>query len=438
MFLPLKLMKSFVAVILYGALLLTDTNASAGVLVPALEDWELVEVEGRGTSASEAKQDAILEGVRRIVGTYIEQETEIRDRQLIEETIRTFTLSDQVRSEEVSRRFDGDDVVVVMRVEVIPKTIAAQLEKATASAVYMDSETLAAELELARESMDGKKEVLRRLFEDLPVKLGVARLVDRNGKVLDGQWDRKDLKNLPDGRVCLALQVQGYYDLTSYSERALPNILMALEAMCYRKTFTEITRKSSLKSWPGGYVIADTSDSRLFDSLRLALSDPNNFLFSLLTKRSKDGLRLGFTSYELPAELKPIAKILKQESCAKISLVDKAGKIINWSYWDWQALHKDSSKIIGSTIQVMGVSDEYWPSSSPLGSAKLGGGFKGGFSHTVYFFEPSFGYGGGIYGGNCDTTQVRVELIFTKEEFELIDRVVVEFVERVDEVERGF
>ena len=45
---------------------------------------------------------------------------------------------------------------------------------------------------------------------------------------------------------------------------------------------------------------------------------------------------------------------------------------------------------------------------------------------------------GGFYGGNCDTTQVRVELIFTKEEFELIDRVVVEFVERVDEVERGF
>ena len=35
-----------------------------------------------------------------------------------------------------------------------------------------------------------------RLFEDLPVKLGVARLIDRNGKVLDGQWDREDIKNL--------------------------------------------------------------------------------------------------------------------------------------------------------------------------------------------------------------------------------------------------
>ena len=105
-----------------------SSPASASVLALPQEEWETVEVEGRGASPSEAKQNAITEGIRRIVGEYIEQYTEIKDGEVVEDTIQAFTLSDQVRSEEVSRRFDGDDVVVVMRVDVIPKTIAEQVE----------------------------------------------------------------------------------------------------------------------------------------------------------------------------------------------------------------------------------------------------------------------------------------------------------------------
>ncbi len=395
--------------------------AAASVLALSQEEWITVEVEGRGASPSEAKQNAITEGVRRIVGEYIEQNTEIKDGEVVEDTIRAFTLSDQVRSEELDRRFDGDDVVVLMRVEVIPKTIAEQVEKAAASAVYIDSETLAAELDLARESMNAKKAVLRRLFEDLPVKLGVARLVDRNGKVLDGQWDREDFKNLSDGRVCVALQVQGYYDLTSYSQRALPNILMALEAMCVSKREYDVSlnnkeySQKNVISWPGRHEYYYRPGVNVN-------CDPNNFIFAIVTRRTKSGDRQALTCFELPLELKPEVLLLDQYSCAKISKIDKAGNVIDWTYESFKGYTfptRSRSSYVGSNLRVAGVDFLNGSSNSDHESSLYGGS-------GVIYFTPQMRLAGSYV---CDTGTVRTELVMEKDEFELIDRIVVEFVE---------
>ena len=107
--------------------------AAASVLALSEEEWITVEVEARA-SPSEAKQNAITEGVRRIVGEYIEYPPKSKT---VKWWMTHCVHPKRSGAKRVGSKFDGDDVMVLMQVEVIPKTIVEQVEKAAASGVHI-------------------------------------------------------------------------------------------------------------------------------------------------------------------------------------------------------------------------------------------------------------------------------------------------------------
>lgn len=215
------------------------STASTGsiLLQDESEDWVTVEVEGRGDSVKSATQDAIANGLRRIVGEYVTADTRIIDDELVEDVIKSFTVGQQVMSERIGKPdfADNGDIVVNMRISAQPREINAKFEKAAASAVYMDGESLAAEIEFAANNIQKQQQILIDLTRDLPARLLVARLVDRNGNpLLDGRPEKEDIKQLDDGRCVIGLNIQLYFDLASWYQRVEPRLREALSAMSIR------------------------------------------------------------------------------------------------------------------------------------------------------------------------------------------------------------
>jgi hypothetical protein len=204
----------------------------AGVLAQD-EDWVTVEVEGRGETVKAAIQDAIANGLRKIVGEYVTTETMVENDEIVEDLIRSFTVGQQVLTEPVGEpRFEGTTVVMVMKVSAEPREINAKFEKAAASAIYMDGETLAAELEFAANNLGKQREILEELVRELPARLLVARLIDREGRPIDaGRIPKEDIKRLPDGSHVVALNIECYFDLESWYRKVEPRLREALSAM---------------------------------------------------------------------------------------------------------------------------------------------------------------------------------------------------------------
>ncbi len=200
------------------------------------DDWVTVTVDGRGASVQEAMQDAITTGLRQIVGEYVTSSSTIKNDELVEDVIKSFTVGQQVKSEQVGNpKFEGATIVVTMKVSARPRELDATFEKAAASAIYMDGETLAAELAVAANNIERQKEILIELTRDLPARLLVTRMVDREGRPIDaGRIPKEDIKQLSDGGHIVALNLECYFDLESWYLKVEPRLREAMTAMALR------------------------------------------------------------------------------------------------------------------------------------------------------------------------------------------------------------
>ncbi len=173
------------------------------------DGWVTREVKGVGESLVKAKTDAVLTALRLIVGEFVRTEVKVTG-ETAEELIIAFSTADGVKSEQVGQpSFTPDGrVEVTMRVSVKPRQLVEMFEKEAQSAVFIDGETLAAEVAAARMNLDAQRALMRKLFTDLPLKLLVARIVDREGKpITSGRPDPKDVKPLGADTVVMALNI---------------------------------------------------------------------------------------------------------------------------------------------------------------------------------------------------------------------------------------
>jgi hypothetical protein len=123
----------------------------------------------------------------------------------------------------------------VMKVSAEPRKINEKFEKAAASAIYMDGETLAAELDFASKNIEKQREILIELTRDLPARLLVARLIDREGRPIEaGRIPKEDVKHVPVGSHVVALNIQCYFHLVSWYRRVEPRLRAALSAVAVR------------------------------------------------------------------------------------------------------------------------------------------------------------------------------------------------------------
>jgi hypothetical protein len=217
-----------IAVSVVGSVLLTATQAGAQVT----GDPVTVEVKGHGESLSAARKDAIRLGLAQIVGEYVESDMKIENGEVVEDIITSFAVTDGVQSKELDKGFDDDGVWMLVAVTATPRVLAGKLEEAMTSAFYLDGAALAAEIESMQGNAKAAAAKVEEAFTGLCEQLLYARLIDREGKPLEGGRPGKgEVKLMEDGQALLGLNTQIYFDLESYYTKVRPNldaILMAV------------------------------------------------------------------------------------------------------------------------------------------------------------------------------------------------------------------
>jgi hypothetical protein len=196
-----------------------------------------VEAEGIGETASDAERNAIANGVRQIVGAYIEAEVVIDNKRVVSELITSYTTSQNITSERIGNyRAVGDEVAVTMRVTTALEPLYAMFRERSTSATVIDGDVLAAELDLARDNIVAKTQILENLLKELPTRLLIARLIGRDGEPIEnGRPSADDMKPiLGTDEIAFALNVQCYFDLKTFYTRVAPALARALDAMATR------------------------------------------------------------------------------------------------------------------------------------------------------------------------------------------------------------
>ncbi len=300
--------------LLFLAFFLWNPNVCLGQGVQPIT----VEARGLGANPLEARKDAIANALRQVVGEYIEADTVIENEEIVTDTITAFTNSSDVKSEVLERGFEGDSVFVICKVTIVPSQIVGKIRDAALSAVNIDGEALAAELEANHDNIQLQKDTLNNLFSGLAPRLLVARLVDRSGNpILDGRPPKDDIK-MGDESVRFALNIEVYFDLQTYYDRVYPNLNKVLRAVSLKYLPAEIqTSKSNYKS--DQHKIAFTNypvNGRRWSSRTSELNmeggsaniskmdvGPQNFVVLLSRSRNRFGSEEGFDAFILPREL---------------------------------------------------------------------------------------------------------------------------------------
>ncbi|MBC8523198.1 hypothetical protein H8D29_04665, partial [PVC group bacterium] len=301
------------------ALIVTITNPSLAFAQSA--DPVTVEVTGRGLTMVDARKDAIMNALRQVVGEYVESDTVIENEEIVTDTITAFTNSSDVKSEVLKRGFEEDkSIFVVCKVTIVPAQIVGKIRDAALSAVNIDGEALAAELEANHDNIKLQKDTLHNLFSGLAPRLLIARIVDRNGKpILDGRPPKDDIK-MGEKQVTFALNIELYYDLQIYYERVYPNLNKVLRAVSSQYLPAEVQSSADVDRNYGqpktaftNYPNYDTEIERWTtrsEELKMSEHDgridvgPQNFVILLSRSRSRYGTEEGYDAFVLPRELR--------------------------------------------------------------------------------------------------------------------------------------
>ena len=197
-----------------------------------------VEATGTAPSVPEAERIAIANGVRMIVGEHVASELKIENDLLLIDVVKSFTRSSNVKSKRVGRpEVEGENVKVTMSVTAELEPLFTMCRDGMTSATAIRGDVLAAEISLVRDNQKAQIKLLQSLLKDLPTKLLVARLIDREGNpITDGRPAAADLRpsltKSPHKMVEVAFNVQTYFDYETYISRVVPSLDSVLSSIC--------------------------------------------------------------------------------------------------------------------------------------------------------------------------------------------------------------
>jgi len=190
-----------------------------------------VEATGRGESPKEARKEAIVAALRKIVGEYVEADVEIADDEVVRNEILSFSNAGGVKSEQVGEpRVVGDFVEVTMRVTVNPQPLVARVNERAKSSAMLDGAALAAELSIAKDDYLAKRRVFEKAFTALPDSLLTVELFDSQGNPVNG-FDRRWVSADPStGGIRVIFLVAVAFDQERWRENVRPALARILGA----------------------------------------------------------------------------------------------------------------------------------------------------------------------------------------------------------------
>ena len=195
-----------------------------------------VEATARAASAAEARKEAIVAALRKIVGEYVEADVEIADDEVVKNELLSFSNAGGVKSEQVGDvKLVGDEVEVTMRVTVEPKPLVARVKGAAKVGAKLDGAALAAEIAAAKDDHEAKKRVLDKAFADLPDAFMTIRIVDSEGKDTKG-IDRKLVQvDKKTGEATVTIPIVLGFDMAVWKNNVYPALDQVLTAAANKK-----------------------------------------------------------------------------------------------------------------------------------------------------------------------------------------------------------
>ncbi len=131
-----------------------------------------VVAEGVGTSPDEALKDAFRNAVRQVVGAVVDAETLIKDDQVIDDKVLTYSDGFITRYEEVSgSKKHGSLFHLKIKAVVERKSVVAKLKAANVTVKELDGQGMFAEAVTKLEGQTDAKAIIAKAFADYPVNV---------------------------------------------------------------------------------------------------------------------------------------------------------------------------------------------------------------------------------------------------------------------------
>ena len=281
------------------------------------ESGEFIRVAANGTglTSKSALLDAFRNATRQVVGVYVDSETLIKNDELVEDKILTYSNGFVKQYETISERAQDGLVRIRIYASIEKRSVIAKLRAANITLKKLDGQGLFAEAVTQLEAEQGAEDLLRKAFKGFPQSLLTANVIGR-----------PELVEKSNDRATVRIEVQLEPDLAAYKS-FVARIQPMLEKVAKDKgEFTAVFKPDENPRWGlnvwglAGWMGKSFSDTK---------GNAEYTTLFLTTQRSKLGDRLECRYYLMDKSLQPLlADIGFRQGSGKLSLLDADGDVV--------------------------------------------------------------------------------------------------------------
>lgn len=307
---------------LLASLLLTSiAQAEDEAKSEAPQKSQRVIAEGVGITADEALKDAFRSAVRQVVGAVVDAETLVKDDELIDDKVLTYSDGFVKTYEKLSEKQQGGLIRIKIAASIERRSVIAKLKAANITVTEVDGKGLFSEAVTELEAEQGVEDLLRKSLEGFPNTLLEASVVGR-----------PQLVEKTGEKVTVSIQVQVEPNLKAY-KAFVARFQPILEKVA--KDSGEFSAAFRRERWPydESFIYFSSTDGieymgprwmpKAFSGNRLK---PGQVTLALTTQRSDAADRLESRYYVLDKSLQPLlADLAFRTGKAKLSLLDADG-----------------------------------------------------------------------------------------------------------------
>lgn len=296
----------------------SNANAATGQVI----------AEGVGATADEAIKDAFRNAVRQVVGTVVDAETLVKNDEVIEDEVLTYSGGFIKGYEEVdgSKKVKGGLHRIKIKAQVERRSVIAKLKAANVTVKEVDGKGLFAKAVTQLDAEKDAASLLKKQFEGFPQSCITATIIGEPETV-----------ETTGEKATLKFTVQIEPDLKAYKAFA-DKLIPVLDKLAKDKgefTAKYVTHpdfKSGVLFWTGerernGYLLRDEWMPKLFDENRILKED--QVPIAVATNRTKAADRIDYKYYLLDTTLQTVLKAVSfREGHCKLLLFDAEGEIV--------------------------------------------------------------------------------------------------------------
>jgi len=294
----------------------------------------IVIAEGVGTTPSEALKDAYRNAVRQVVGAVVDAETFVKNDDVIDDKILTYSDGFVKTYEEVpgSKNFHGGLHRLKIKATVERRSIVAKLRAATITVKKVDGKGLFAEAITQLDAEQNMEAILRKEFDGFPLKLltataGKPTLVD---KTADKAIVQIPIRLEPDMKAYKAFveRLTAKLDKIAKDKGQFTAVFLQEKARQEQKT----KRMLPGYSWVNGgeeWSLPFWMPKSFEGSEHSKKLKPNQITLAIATHRSQAAERLECRYYILDKSVQPLlVDVAFRRGSGKLALLNGAGDVV--------------------------------------------------------------------------------------------------------------